>query len=62
LTTFAFNVKTGKWETINEHTPNPTMDHRGLLVTSQGLVIIGGMEAGQHVSSRVSVLPKQAGK
>jgi len=38
------------------------MDHRGLLVTSQGLVIIGGMEAGQHVSARVSVLPKQASK
>lgn len=62
LATFAFNVKAGKWETINEHTPNPTMDHRGLLVTSQGLVIVGGMEAGQHVTSRVSVLPKQASK
>jgi len=60
--TFAFNLKSGKWETINEHTPNPTMDHRGLLVASPGLVVIGGMEAGQHVTSRVSVLAKQAGK
>ena len=60
--TFAFNLKTGKWETINEHSPNPTMDHRGLLVTSQRLVIVGGMEGGQHVTSRVSVLPKQVGK
>jgi N-acetylneuraminic acid mutarotase len=62
LTTFDFNLRTSKWEAINEHTPNPTMDHRGLIVTSQGLLIVGGMEGGQHVTSRVSLLPKQAGK
>jgi len=56
--TFAFNVNSGKWETINEHTPNPTMDHQGLIVASQGLVLAGGMEASQHVTARVSVLPK----
>jgi len=58
-TTFAFNVHSGKWETLNQKTPNPTMDHRGLLVTSEGLVIIGGMEKGQQVTARVAVLPKQ---
>jgi N-acetylneuraminic acid mutarotase len=58
-TTFALNLKTSKWEVINDHTPNPTMDHRGLLVTSQGLLTIGGMEAGQKVTTRVSVLPRQ---
>ncbi len=30
--TFAFNVRTSKWETVNLHTPQPTMDHRGLVV------------------------------
>jgi len=56
--TFAFNLRSGKWETINEHTPQPTMDHRGLLVLPEGLVIVGGMEKGQQVTSRVVVLPK----
>jgi N-acetylneuraminic acid mutarotase len=56
--TFAFNVRTSKWETINEHLPQPTMDHRGLLVLPEGLVIVGGMEKGQQVTSRVVVLPK----
>jgi N-acetylneuraminic acid mutarotase len=58
--TFDFNLHTGKWETINENTPDPTMDHRGLLVTPEGLVVIGGMEKGQKVTARVAVLPKQA--
>jgi N-acetylneuraminic acid mutarotase len=56
--TFAFNLRSGKWETINSNTPQPTMDHRGLLVLPEGLVIVGGMEKGQQVTSRVVVLPK----
>lgn len=59
--TFAFNLRSGKWETINENTPQPTMDHRGLLVLPEGLMIVGGMEKGQQVTSRVVVLSK-AGK
>jgi hypothetical protein len=35
------------------------MDHRGLLVISEGLVIAGGMEKGQQVTSKVAVLSKQ---
>jgi N-acetylneuraminic acid mutarotase len=58
--TFAYNVRSGKWETINEHTPQPSMDHRGLLVLPEGLVIVGGMEKEQQVTSRVTVLPKAA--
>jgi N-acetylneuraminic acid mutarotase len=57
--TFDFNLHTGKWETINENTPDPTMDHRGLLVTHEGLVLIGGMEKGQKVTTRVALLPKE---
>jgi hypothetical protein len=57
-TTFALNLRTGKWETISESTPNPTMDHRGLIVLPQGLLIVGGMDKNQQVTSRVAVLPK----
>jgi N-acetylneuraminic acid mutarotase len=57
--TFAFDLHSNKWETLNENTPNPTMDHRGLLVTREGLVIIGGMEKGQQVSARVALLSKE---
>lgn len=56
--TFAFNLRTGKWEMLNDNTPDLTMDHRGLLVTPEGLVIIGGMEKGQQVTGRIQVLPK----
>ena len=58
--TFDFNLHTGRWETIDENTPNPTMDHRGLLVTHEGLVLIGGMEKGQKVTDEVTLLSKQA--
>jgi N-acetylneuraminic acid mutarotase len=54
--TFAFDVRSEKWEIINENTPNPTMDHRGLLVTHRGLLLIGGMEKGQQVTAKVTVV------
>lgn len=59
--TFAYNVRMGRWETLNEKTPEPTMDHRGLLVTRHGLVIVGGMEKGQQVTAKVTVV-KAAGR
>jgi hypothetical protein len=73
--TFAFDDYTGDWETINvninnEAAPNPTanptvvptMDHRGLLVMRRGLVVVGGMEKGQQVTAKVTVLQPEAGK
>ncbi|MGH9499482.1 MAG: Kelch repeat-containing protein [Terriglobales bacterium] len=57
--TFAYNLRSRKWETLDENTPNPTMDHRGLLVTRQSLVMIGGMEKGQQVTAKVTVLSKE---
>jgi N-acetylneuraminic acid mutarotase len=60
--TFAFNARTGKWETLNENTSHATMDHRGLLVTPEGLVIIGGIEKEQQVTALVLVLPKELKK
>jgi hypothetical protein len=58
--TFAFDLRTRKWTTIDENDPNPTMDHRGLLVTKNNLVIIGGMEKGQTVTAKVTALSKEA--
>jgi N-acetylneuraminic acid mutarotase len=60
--TFAFDLKSEKWETINENTPDPTMDHRGLLVTHQGLVLVGGMEKGQTVTAKVTVVKASSRK
>jgi N-acetylneuraminic acid mutarotase len=58
--TFAFNLRNGKWQVIDENSPNPSMDHRGLVVTPQGLLLVGGMQKGQQVTGRVAVLPKSA--
>jgi hypothetical protein len=60
--TFAFNLRSRAWETLSENTPEPTMDHRGLLVTRRGLVIVGGMEKGQQVTARVAVVKPVHGK
>jgi hypothetical protein len=54
--TFAFNDFSGEWETVSEDADDPTMDHRGLLVTHRGLVIVGGMEEGQQVTAEVTVV------
>lgn len=54
--TFAFNAYSERWETVNANTPDPSMDHRGLLTTRRGLVIVGGMEKGQQVTSKVTVV------
>lgn len=35
------------------------MDHRGLLVTRNSLVILGGMEKGQQVTAKVRVIPRK---
>lgn len=56
---FSLNVKSGVWELIEENAPNPTMDHHGLLVASQGLVLVGGMGKGRVVVATVAVLPKR---
>jgi hypothetical protein len=57
--TFAFNLKTMKWEVITDKTPDPTLGTRTLLATSHGLVRMGGMEAGQKVTSNVTVIPRK---
>jgi N-acetylneuraminic acid mutarotase len=59
--TFAFNLRTNKWETINENTPNPTLDSRFILATPENLVMIGGMDKDQ-VTKHVNEMPKPAKK
>jgi len=58
--TFAFDLKSAKWELVNDHTPNPTMDTDQLLVIRDNLVTVGGMEKGQQVSARTTILPLKA--
>jgi N-acetylneuraminic acid mutarotase len=58
--TFAFNSHTNKWEVIDDNTPDPAMDLRGLVVTKNNLVIIGGMEKGQTITAKIIALPKEA--
>ncbi len=60
--TFAFNVRSGKWETNSENTTDPTMDHRGLMVTHRGLILVGGMEKGQQVTPKVAIVKASSAK
>ena len=56
---FDYNVKRGAWETILENAPKPSMDHHGLAVTSDELIVVGGMGKDQKVESTVQSLPKE---
>ncbi len=49
---FAFDVSARAWQRLG-HLPVATMDHRGLLTTDAGLVLVGGMREGQRVSAQV---------
>jgi N-acetylneuraminic acid mutarotase len=55
--TFAYNLRTSKWESINENTPNPTLDSRAVVVTPEKLVIVGGISKGQ-ITAHVNELAK----
>jgi N-acetylneuraminic acid mutarotase len=55
---FSYNLKSNSWETIQANAPNPTMDHRGLVVAANGLIVVGGMAKGPQVVGTVAVLPK----
>jgi len=49
---FAFDFVTQVWTNLG-NIQNPTMDHRGLLETNNGFVVVGGMDSKQEVLSRV---------
>jgi N-acetylneuraminic acid mutarotase len=56
---FDYNVKRDAWETIIDNDPSPSMDHHGMVVTSDGLIVIGGMTKEQKVTAAVRLLPKE---
>ncbi len=53
---FAFDLRTSKWESVNEHAPVPTMNTRALLVTEKGIAVPGGLTAGGEETARVPLL------
>lgn len=54
--TFAFDPKHGDWETIDENTPHPIMDSPVLAIGNRELIMVGGMENGQKVTSKVTIV------
>jgi N-acetylneuraminic acid mutarotase len=56
--TFAWNTETNAWETLPQN-PEPAMDQRAMAPDKEGLVVVGGMEAGQKVVKRVAHLSLQ---
>jgi N-acetylneuraminic acid mutarotase len=54
---FAFNLRSNSWDPM-QNAPNPTMDHRGLIATPDGLIVVGGMASGPKVVANTVVLPK----
>jgi len=55
---FTFNLRNNSWETISDKVSDVIMDEHTLIVTSDGLIVIGGMTAGPRVVANVTVLPK----
>jgi N-acetylneuraminic acid mutarotase len=55
---FAYDLRKNAWETISEKVATPTMDHRGLIATPDGLIVIGGMTSGPKVIANTTLLPK----
>ncbi len=55
-TVFAFDTDLRRW-TLLPNLPVATMDHRGIVVAGDRLVIVGGMTTGQEVTARVVVAP-----
>ena len=52
---FAWDLAAGVWQELGA-LPQPSMDHRGLLETPAGFVIVGGMHAEQTVTDAVTRL------
>lgn len=57
--TFVFDLKSGQWDTISDDVGDPTMDHRGLLITPGGMFTVGGMEKGQQVTAKVVAIRRK---
>lgn len=55
---FDYNLKGNSWETIPAKGTPGAMDHRGLVITDDGLIVVGGMRKDQKVTNAVTLLPK----
>ncbi len=51
-TIVSFNLDLGVWE-CHGRAPAPSMDHRGLIVDGEDLVLIGGLDRDRNASARV---------
>ena len=49
---FGFDVETRAWRPLPDLSA-PSMDHRGIVVAGEMLLIVGGMTAGQRVTAQV---------
>jgi N-acetylneuraminic acid mutarotase len=57
--TFCFDVRSNKWETIDEETYDARTDSRGILSTPVGPVILGGIVSNQAPTARVLLLGRK---
>jgi N-acetylneuraminic acid mutarotase len=57
--TFAYDLHRNRWETISDETNDARADSSGILDTTLGPVILGGMVKGMTVTERVTLLPKK---
>ena len=57
--TFAYDVRGGKWQPLNDSTYDPRLQASGILSTPLGELVLGGMVKGQAVTARVTVLMKK---
>ena len=57
--TFVFDVHGNRWETIEQDTPEPRADSRGIAFTPLGPLVVGGTLTNSVISPRVLVLPKK---
>jgi N-acetylneuraminic acid mutarotase len=55
--TFAWDLRSAKWEMINPATPNPVMNASGLLAVPDGIALVGGIAKGQTATRRVTLIP-----
>ena len=57
--TFAFELHGNRWDTINDTTPDPRTDGRGIVHTAIGPLVLGGMLKNQAITANVSALMKK---
>ena len=57
--TFAYDLRSERWENISDTTPDPRLQSGGILTTPLGELVLGGMAKGQAVTARVTALPRK---